>query len=78
MKWHYNQTTQTQQVSVLLEHTYYSKHHATNYLLDEKTKKMEELSLHFSAIVDKKEELIKRLQQPFVGDYISIDADYQR
>jgi hypothetical protein len=39
---------------------------------------MEELSLHFSAIVDKKEELIKRLQQPFVGDYISIDADYQR
>jgi hypothetical protein len=39
---------------------------------------MEELSLHFSAIVDKKEELIKRLQQPFVGDYISVDADYQR
>ena len=39
---------------------------------------MEELSLHFSAIVDNKEELIKRLQQPFVGDYISIDANYQR
>ena len=47
-------------------------------ILDEKTKRMEELSLHFSAIVDKKEDLIKRLQQPFVGDYISIDADYQR
>jgi hypothetical protein len=48
------------------------------YISDNKTKKMEELSLHFSAIVDKKEELIKRLQQPFVGDYISVDADYQR
>lgn len=39
---------------------------------------MEELALHFSAIVDKKEELVKRLQQPFVGDYINIDADFQR
>ncbi|XP_028395585.1 AUGMIN subunit 2-like [Dendronephthya gigantea] len=47
-------------------------------ILDGKSRRMEELSLHFSAIVDKKDELINRLQQPFVGDHITVDAEYQR
>ncbi|XP_046854827.1 AUGMIN subunit 2-like [Xenia sp. Carnegie-2017] len=46
--------------------------------LDEKIKKLEDLARHFSANVDKKEELVNRLQQPFVGDYINIDAEYQK
>lgn len=39
---------------------------------------MEELSLSLTELVDKKEELISRLQQPYVGDYISIDAEYHK
>ena len=39
---------------------------------------VDELANQMARIMDQKDELIKRLQQPFVGEYLEIEAAYHR
>lgn len=39
---------------------------------------LEQISGQLSAIIEKKDELISRLQQPFVGEFLEIDAAHHK
>ena len=43
-----------------------------------KCQQLEQLSNQLSAIIEKKDELISRLQQPFVGEFLEIDAAHHK
>ncbi|KAK3738746.1 hypothetical protein QZH41_018113 [Actinostola sp. cb2023] len=45
-------------------------------LLATRAHRLEQLSLHLSAVIDKKDDLIARLQQPFVGEFLEMDSQY--
>ncbi|KAK3090596.1 hypothetical protein FSP39_012991 [Pinctada imbricata] len=47
-------------------------------MLEEKIKVIQELNNHLQSVIDSKSQLITRLQQPFVGDYIKLEAQYHR
>ncbi|KAJ8318428.1 hypothetical protein KUTeg_003519 [Tegillarca granosa] len=47
-------------------------------VLEEKIKKISSLNAHIQSILDSKSQLLLRLQQPFVGDYIKLEAQYHR
>lgn len=47
-------------------------------LLGSKCQQLEQLSNQLSAIIEKKDELISRLQQPFVGEFLEIDAAHHK
>lgn len=39
---------------------------------------LEQMSMQLSAIIESKDELISRLQQPFVGEFLEIDAVHHK
>ena len=43
-------------------------------LLEERSRKLEQLSSHLTEILEKKEQLVMRLSRPFTGDHIEMDA----
>ncbi|XP_022080321.1 AUGMIN subunit 2-like isoform X2 [Acanthaster planci] len=45
-------------------------------ILESKISQLDSLSSHLQAIVQSKDHLINRLQQPFVGDYLKIEAAF--
>ncbi|KXJ14140.1 HAUS augmin-like complex subunit 2 [Exaiptasia diaphana] len=45
-------------------------------ILATRAHKLEKISLHLSSVIDKKDDLIARLQQPFVGEYLMMDSQY--
>ncbi|XP_038069098.1 AUGMIN subunit 2-like [Patiria miniata] len=47
-------------------------------ILESKISQLDLLSSHLQAVVQSKDHLINRLQQPFVGDYLKIEATYHR
>ena len=47
-------------------------------LADQRIAKVNELSSHLEQVIKNKQELIARLQQPFVNDYIPVELQYQR
>lgn len=47
-------------------------------ILEEKIKKISSLNTHIQSILDSKSQLLLRLQQPFVGDFIKLEAQYHR
>lgn len=47
-------------------------------ILDQRIAKVNELSSHLEQVIKNKQELIGRLQQPFVNDYIPVELQYQR
>lgn len=47
-------------------------------ILDQRIAKVNELNSHLEQVIGNRQELIARLQQPFVNDYIPIELQYQR
>ena len=43
-----------------------------------KCQQLEQISSQLSAIIETKDELISRLQQPFVGEFLEIDAAHHK
>ena len=39
---------------------------------------LDQIAVQLSAIIEKKDELISRLQQPFVGEFLEIDAAHHK
>lgn len=59
------------------------QHHETKDLIQEdvlgkKTEQLKALSSHLQCITNNKDSLINRLQQPFVGDHIRVNAAYHK
>ncbi|XP_031571864.1 AUGMIN subunit 2-like [Actinia tenebrosa] len=44
--------------------------------LGQRAHKLEKMASHLSSIVEKKDDLIARLQQPFIGEYLEMDSAY--
>ncbi|XP_046372594.2 HAUS augmin-like complex subunit 2 isoform X2 [Haliotis rufescens] len=47
-------------------------------ILKNKVEKIQKLNAHIESIMEKKDQLTGRLQQPFVGDYIKMDAAFHK
>ncbi|KAK2190150.1 hypothetical protein NP493_86g04003 [Ridgeia piscesae] len=47
-------------------------------LLEQRVSQLDELNSHFQAIEEHKEKLAARLQQPYVGEFLRIDAAYKK
>lgn len=47
-------------------------------LLERRVSQLDELNSHFQAIEEHKEKLAARLQQPYVGEFLRIDAAYKK
>ncbi|KAK7489116.1 hypothetical protein BaRGS_00019630, partial [Batillaria attramentaria] len=59
------------------------QHHDTKDIIqvdivEKKTEKLKDLSDHIQTVNLKKESLISRLQRPFVGEYLRLEAGYQK
>ena len=53
--------------------------HADIYAISEgRISKIKSLNSHIESIIDNKNQLIQRLQQPFQGDFIKLEAQYHR
>jgi len=44
----------------------------------EKIEKVKSLNSHIQSIIDSKSQLLTRLQQPYVGEFIKLEAQYHR
>jgi len=40
--------------------------------------KIKKLNSHLESVIESKDQLIKRLQQPFQGEYLKLEAQYHR
>jgi len=49
-----------------------------NIKIEKRTKANQELCQHLSTIINSHEELVSRLQKPFLGQHIKIDPPQQR
>ena len=45
---------------------------------EQRVSQLDELNSHFQAIEEHKEKLAARLQQPYVGEFLRIDAAYKK
>lgn len=45
---------------------------------DQRIAKVNELNTHLEQVIRNKQQLIARLQQPFIDDYIPVELQYQR
>ena len=43
-----------------------------------KIEKVKSLNSHIQSIIDSKAQLLTRLQQPYVGEFIKLEAQYHR
>jgi len=48
------------------------------FLSEQRIAKVNELNSHLEEVMRNKQELITRLQQPFVNDYLPVELQYQR
>lgn len=48
------------------------------FLSEKRIKDIQSLNEHMQSIIDSKTQLKTRLQQPFVGDYVKIEAQYHK
>lgn len=48
------------------------------FYLGEKIDKVQSLNSHMQSIIDSKAQLLTRLQQPYVGEFIKLEAQYHR
>lgn len=48
------------------------------FFSEKRIKDIQSLNGHMQSIIDSKSQLKTRLQQPFVGDFVKIEAQYHR
>lgn len=48
------------------------------FISEKRVKDIQSLNGHMQSIIDSKSQLKTRLQQPFVGDFVKIEAQYHR
>ncbi|KAL4240647.1 hypothetical protein ACF0H5_001438 [Mactra antiquata] len=47
-------------------------------ILEKRIEKIKQLNSHIESVIDDKDQLIQRLQQPFQGEYLKLEAQYHR
>ena len=48
------------------------------FLTEKRVKQINELNSHLQMVINQKDKLISRLQQPYVGDFIKMDVNYKK
>jgi len=57
---------------------YHVDSQCVNVFSEQRIAKVNKLNSHLEEVIRNKQELIARLQQPFVNDYIPVELQYQR